>query len=229
MATNHPFVPVLGKRIRVTTLTPNGAIDASGEDGQIVTDGFVTVTLTAEVEEGIEILQRNAAGALCVNERFSDSFKYFTVEIEFCGVNPQLLTMMTNAEPYEDYAGEIAGFTVPEGEIDEAFGLEMWTGLSGVQSSGDEEPGGYLLLPFVAGGTFGDIEVTGEDAINFTVTGTRTKGNNNWGVGPYDVLMDDAGTAGPLPTALDPLDHMLLMDTMVAPPPVEDSAGAIPA
>lgn len=226
---NHTFVPILGKRIRVTRLFENGAIDTTGDDAQIVTDGFVTVSLTAEVEEGTEIIQRNASGALCVNEKFNDSFKRFTAEIEFCGVNPQLLTMVTNAEPYEDYAGDIAGFTIGEGEITEVFGLELWTGLSGAEASADTTPGGYFLLPFVAGGTFGDIEIGGEEAINFTLTGAMTKGGNQWGTGPYDVLLDEDGTPAPLPTPVDVLDHLLLMDTALAPPPIADSAASVAA
>lgn len=227
MAVNHSFIPILGKRIRVTRLSEFGAIDREGDDAQIVTDGFITVSLTAEVEEGTEIIQRNASGALCVNEKFSDSFKRFTVEIEFCGVNPQLLTMVTNAEPYEDYAGEIAGFTIGEGEITDAFALELWTGLSGIEPEEGAEPGGYFLLPFVGGGTFGDIEIGGEDAITFTLTGAMTKGGNQWNVGPYDVLLNEEGEPSPLPTAIDALDHLLLMDTALAPPPVADAASSI--
>lgn len=227
---NHTFIPLLGKRLRTTVVDSVGRVDTVNDEAQIATDGFITFNLTSEVEEGTEILQRNAQGALCVNEKFADSFKRFNLEIEFCGVNPQLFTMMTNAEPYEDYAGDIAGFTVSEGEIDKHFALELWTGLSGVSAGeGEDEPGGYLLLPFVAGGTFGDLEITGEDAINFSVTGAYTKGNNAWGVGPYDVLRDETMDAAPLPTALDPYDHLLLMDTALAPPPISTSAGPIPA
>lgn len=226
---NQPFIPILGKRIRTTRLHENGAVDETGDDAQLVTDGFVTVSLTAEVEDGTEIVQRNASGALCVNERFNDSFKRFTVEIEFCGVNPELLTMMTNAEPYEDYGGDIAGFTIGEGEITELFGLELWTGLSGAEAEADTMPGGYFLLPQVAGGTFGDIEIGGENAINFTLTGAMTKGGNQWGAGPYNVLLDEDGTAAALPTPVDALDHLLLMNTALAPPPVADSAAAVSA
>lgn len=225
---NHTFIPILGKRIRVTRLLENAAIDTTGDDAQIVTDGFVTVSLTAEVEEGTEIIQRNASGALCVNERFNDSFKRFGVEIEFCGVNPQLLTMVTNAEPYEDYSGDIAGFTIGEGPIEELFALELWTGLSGAESSEDAMPGGYFLLPLVGGGTFGDIEIGGEDAITFSLTGAMTRGGNQWGVGPYNVLLDETSAPSPLPTAVDALDHLLLVDTALAPPPVADSAESVP-
>src|SRR3546814_19393235 len=104
--------------------------------------------------------------------------------MEFCGVDPDLLSVTTNAEPYADYDLENAGFTVAEGTIDKRFSFELWTGLSGrACEPGDEEASGYLLLPFVNAGVLGDIEVTGEDAVTFSMTGAFTKGGNAWGVG----------------------------------------------
>lgn len=218
----HCFTPVLGKRLRATELGTCGDVTV-GTSNQLVTDGFITVTLSSEVEEGTEIIQRNAAGALCVNEKMADSFKRFTVEIEFCGVNPSLLAIVSNAEPYEDYAGDVAGFTVPEGEINKKFSLELWTGLSGqacLPGEAGGEASGYMLLPFLQAGVLGDIEMDGENAVTFSLTGAYTLGGNAWGVGPYNVLMDDSSVAAVLPTALDPFDHLLLIDTALAPPPV---------
>lgn len=229
--TTHCFTPVFGKRIRVTTLDGCGNWPiAAEEDALIVTDGFISVSLTSEVEDGTEIIQRNAAGALCVNERMASSFKRFTVELEFCGVNPSLLGMVTNAEPYNDYAGDVAGFTVPEGELSKAFALELWTGLSGQACEpGQEQAGGYMLLPFIMAGTLGDVTIDGENAVNFTLSGAYTKGGNGWGVGPFNVVYNNADVAAALPTALDPLDHLLLIDTGVAPPPVACSPQPMPA
>lgn len=220
MAT-HAYIPVLGKRIRVTRLDLCGNYPESAEeDAFIATDGFISVGLTADVEDGTEIVQRKADGSLCVNERLNSSFKRFNVEIEFCGVNPSLLAMVTNAEEYLDGAGDVAGFTVPEGEITKNFALELWTGLSGQACEpGAEEASGYLLLPFIRGGSLGDITVNGESNVTFTLTGAYTKGGNAWGAGPYSVVMDDASEPGILPTPLDPMDHLLLVDTALAPPP----------
>lgn len=220
MAT-HCFIPVRGKRLRLTTLDLMGNIpSASTADAWLATNGFISVNLTSEIEEGVEIIQRRADGALCVNERSSPSFKRFNFEAVFCGVNPSALAMITNAETYEDYGGDIAGITVAEGEITKNFALELWTGLTGqIQVPGEDEASGYLLLPFVGAGVIGDITVDGENAVNFTVTGASTKGGNQWGVGPYDVLLDETSEAAPLPTPLDSMDHLLLMDTALAPPP----------
>jgi hypothetical protein len=227
------FTPLLGKRLRVTSLDECGALPIAGvEEAILATDGFITLSLSSEVEEGAEILTTKADGSLCVNEKKSDSFKRFTVEAEFCGVNPSLLSMVSIAEPYLDYAGDVAGFTVPEGAIEKWFGLELWTGMAGgLCLPGQEAAGGYMLLPFIVGGVLGDIEITGEDAVNFSLTGAYTKGGNQWGVGPFDVVMSDAvpPVPAPLPTALDPFDHLLMMDTGVAPPPSACDPQAMPA
>jgi len=230
MAT-HCFIPVLGKRIRVTDLDTCGNYpEPDAPDAWLATDGFVSVNLTSEVEDGTEIVQRNAFGALCVNEKMSNSFKRFNVEITFCGVNPSLVTKVTNAEPYEDYAGDIAGFTVAEGSIDKKFAFELWTGLSGQAcAEGAEDASGYLLLPFVNGGTLGDITIDGENAVTFSLTGAYTMGGNAWGTGPYDVLLDGEGGPAELPTGLDPLDHLLLMDTGLAVPPSACDPQAMPS
>lgn len=227
----HIFIPVLGKRIRATILDACGAYPAPGTaDSALATDGFVSVSLSSEVEDGTEITKRKADGSLCVNERMSSSFKRFNVEIEFCGVNPALLSIVSNVTPYEDYNGDIAGFTVAEGELTKRFALEVWTGLSGQAcNAGDDEASGYILLPFVQAGVLGDIEITGEDAVTFTMTGGFTRGGNAWGSGPYKVVYNAGGTAAYLPTALDPLDHLLMMDTGLALPPSSGELIAMPA
>ena len=223
MAKTHSYTPVLGKRIRVTPLDTCGKFDKA-QHKPVATSGFVSVKLAAEVEDGTEITVRKADGSLCVNEKQSNTFKYFTVELEFGGVNPSVLDIVTNATKYLDPAG----FKVAYGKIEKKFALELWTGLSGQAcAAGAEDASGYLLLPFITAGTIGDIEVTGEDAITFSMTGAVTKSGNAWGVGPYDVVKKANGGGGggggfvnaKLPTALDPLDHLLMIDTALAPPP----------
>lgn len=191
------FAPMLGKRIRVTTLDECGALPAVGTPNAVLsTDGFISVNLSAEVEDGVEIITKKADGTLCVNEKRANSFKRFNVEMELCGVNPSLLSMTTNAEVYLDWASNAAGFTVPEGTIAKWFALELWTGISGaVCVPGSESASGYMLLPFVAGGVLGDLTIDGENAVSFTLTGAYTKGGNGWGVGPFDVLATTGSAA----------------------------------
>lgn len=214
---------LLGKRIRVTRLDASGNVPLTTvADSFIVTSGFVSVGMSFEMEDGDEIIVKRADGSLCINEKFSDSFKRATVEIELCEVNPNALTLMTNAEPYTGTVGtDVIGFTVPEGTIDKFFALELWMGLAGQGCTpGAAESSDYLLLPFVGAGLLGGITINGTDAITFTMTGASTKGGNAWGVGPWLVYDGGTGTFTPakLPTALDPDDHLLMIATDVPPP-----------
>jgi hypothetical protein len=237
---NHCFIPVLGKRIRVTMLDACGRVPApDDEDAWLATDGFISVTLGSEVEDGTEITTKKADGSLCVSQKSSSSFKRFTVEMEFCGVNPALLSMVSNAEPYHDGAStpNVIGFTVPEGPLNKNFALELWTGLAGggACEEGAEEASGYILLPYVQAGVLGNIEINGENAVTFSLTGSSTKGGNTWGKGPFDVVLKpgsgqgQAATPDVLPTALDPMDHLLIIETGVAPPPSACDPQPMPA
>jgi hypothetical protein len=216
---NHCTIPLLGKRLRVIPMDSCGRVPDGAE--YVATDGFVSITLDSEVEDGAEIIVRKANGSLCVNEKRANSFKRFTVEILFCGVNPALLGITTNAKPYVDgYTGDVTGYTVPEGEINKFFSLELWTGLSGgTCEPGAEEASGYILLPLVTAGVIGTIEITGEDAIDFSMTGASTKGGNSWGTGEFEVQLDETGAPAVLNPGVDPFDHFLMIDTGVAPPP----------
>lgn len=194
--TTHVYIPVLGKRLRVTTLDICGNPPGSATpDAFVVSGGFISIGISAEVEDGTEILSKRADGSLCVNEKLANSLKRLNVEIEFCGVDPDLLTMVSNAEPYYDYDGTtVLGFTIPEGTVDKKFALELWTGLTGEACApGVEEASGYLLLPFVNAGTLGDITIDGENAVTFSMTGGYTVGRNNWSTGPFNVVY--GGTA----------------------------------
>lgn len=216
----HTFSTVRGKRLRVTELDECGGV--SDKSNMITSDGFISVTISPETEDGSEIIVKNANGDICINEIGNPSFKYFTVEIEFCRVNPALLAIMTNADEYLDYAGDLSGFTVPEGTLSGAFALELWLGMSGqgCLSGNSGEASAYMLLPYVSQGVLGELEINGEDAITFKMTASVTKGGNTWGVGPYNVMLKEDGTPAKLPTAIDPLDHLLLSDTGYAPPAV---------
>lgn len=213
--TTHTYAPLFGRRIRVTQLSGSGSPTGLN---YFVTKGFVSVSLSAETEDGAEIIQRNANNELCINEKLSSTFKRLTASVRFCGVNPTLLSWMSNAETYQDYAGDDAGFTLSEGLIEGFFALELFTGLSG--SLGDANAGGYGLLPFLTKGTLADLTFDGENAVDFTIENMQSVSGNQWGVGPYNVVMNGDATpaAAPLPTALDPLTHFLLLDTAVAAP-----------
>ena len=91
---------------------------------------------------------------------------------------------------------------------------------------------GRIVIPMELRRTLGihvkdpiSISVDGENAVTFSMSGAVTKGGNGWGFGPFPIQGEGAG----LPTALDPLDHLLIMLTQAQVPAVSDDPVETPA
>jgi hypothetical protein len=223
MAQSRCFSPVRGRAMRVTRLDGCGR-PVYGDGSVGVSEGFVSVAFTANTDDGEEINVTNAAGKTCVREVPCPKFLGYGVEIEFCSADPALFALLTGQEPVLDEDGVAVGFRVNSdvSGCDSGFALEVWTGVPGVAcdttTSADANPGGYLLLPYLQGGIFGDFTIE-NDAISFTVTGAQTKTGSGWGAGPYNVQRNTQGNAVPLAKPIESGDHLHVQYTDVAPPP----------
>lgn len=232
MAGNQ-FAPVLGKRVRLTTLDACGNTPEAGtEDAFGVTDGFVSVSLTPETEDPNEINKTRADGTVVNAVKTPPTFKNYGVAIEFTDVYPSILTLISNIQEYVGPNGEVIGFSQSSGPIKTRFALELWSGLSDEACPDDanaEEMSGYFLLPKLNGGHLDNIEINGSDAASFTITGAYTEDGNAWGVGPFDVLQDETGAPAQLPTPLTSKNHLLLIETSLAPPEGSPDLQPMPA
>jgi hypothetical protein len=220
MASSFPLVR--GRTMRVTK-TDGCCAPAYGPDNMVVTDGFVSVALTANINTPDEIVITNANGKTCVRDAGCPEFQGYGVEITFCEVSPCLFSIVTGQPTVLDAQGEVVGFRMNSGisVCDSGFALEVWMGVPGVACSGDAGGFGYLLLPCLQGGVIGDFTIENA-AITFTVTGANTKAGNGWGYGPYQVVEDVNGDPGYLPQMLDPDDHLYVSFTAVPPPDETD-------
>lgn len=227
---NICYPVVRGRRLRATRLDGCGN-PVLGPDSTVVTAGFISVALTANILEGEEINVTNANGDVCVLDTPCPKFQDYSVEVTFCDVNPTLFNLMSG-QPLVLNGTDTVGFRMNADvtACDSGFALELWTGIpSDACEVGASASYGYMLLPFVQGGVLGDFTIENA-AINFTLTGARTKKGSGWGVGPYDVVMD-SGAPGPLATAITSGDHLHLERTTVDPPEADcdPSALGVPA
>lgn len=226
---SQPFSLVRGYALRATRLDGCGSV-VLGPDSVVETDGFISVALTANNDEGETISVTNAAGKICILDEPQPRFVNYGVVVNYCGVDPELVTLMTGQKKVLNADGSLAvGFRVNSriNVLNLGFALEMWSrvpvaacDLSGLESYG------YFLLPFIKGGTLGDFTVE-NGAINFTMTGAATKDGNNWGVGPYNVVRHTGGVAGPLNLPMDSFDHLNVEVTTVPPPTVDGGSRAL--
>lgn len=222
------FPLVRGRAIRVTRLDGCGA-PVPGADSQVTSDGFISVALAAQTDEGTTISVQNAAGKICILDEPCPVFTGYEISVEFCGVDPDLFRLLTGQPSVQDAAGETVGFRMNSkiDACDSGFALEIWSNVPAAACEAGATGGtfGYMLLPFNRGGVIGDFTV-GNDAVNFTMSGAKSRDGNAWGVGPYNVVSGTGGAPSKLPEAIDINDHLIVQSTSVPPP--DPSCGAGP-
>lgn len=212
---------IRGRALRVTRLDGCGN-PAPGPDSVVASKGFISVGLTANTEEGEAISVPNANGDICISDIPAPKFTGYSLEISLCGVNPNLVNLLTNQPLVYDGATTPApiGFRMNSGvDVDSSgFALELWSGVPAAACvPGQAQQYGYLLIPFIKGGVLGDLTVE-NGPVNFNVTGARSKDGSGWGVGPYNVTLNGTGVSSPLLKTIDAKDHLHVQVTSVPPP-----------
>lgn len=222
--------PAIGlDTVRITVEDLCGVPDW-GDDVQCVSDGFVSVAITANYTDIAEKRQNNGRGKVCVRRPASATFDDLTAVVTFCGMQPEVYSRMTGAPMVVSAeTGEVIGFD-DDTSVDLLairFGMEGWADAYDTADCGDDDlvPYWYHCWPSFFGGRAGDYTL--EDAlVNFTVTDLHTAGGAGWGIGPYNVTRDADGDPSPLLDALTKAKHGRRFVTTVAPPEV--TAGFLP-
>lgn len=218
---------VRGRVVRLTRLDGCGR-PVYGDSSVATSEGFISVAMTTNVEEGEAINVTNAAGKTCVREAAVPTFTGITSVITFCEVDPELFSLATGHPLVLDAAGNAVGFdeTTETDAAAQGFALEVWAGAP-TEACSENAQGtfGYLLLPYIQGGVVGDVTVENA-AVSFTISNATTKDGNGWGRGPYNVMLDGSGNPATLPTALGAKVHRRTLLVEVAPP--EGTAGTRP-
>lgn len=210
---------------RVTRLGPCGELPTVESDGcdYAVTESFVDIALTKVLQERQDALQLNANGDICVDKPKAPILRWYEVTITFCDVDPELFNIVS-AEPliFDDALtpNAVGWCTLPDSPAASNFALEFWTNTED-ECTGTDITYGYGVLFRVTQGMIGDVTIN-NGVVNFTVTGI-TRGGNQWGQGPYNVIVNqtgpNAGLPGPLLVAANPAAHKCFQWTTLAPPP----------
>lgn len=211
---------IRGRTMRATKVDECGAPIESA-CSQVVTDGFISVEYSPEVEEGEEVTVRKANGALCCSDQGCPELKWINVELTLCQVDPDLFSFFTGYPLVLDFAGNSVGNRVRSAvQCDQGVALEVWTDICGqVCTTTGAKQYGYFLLPWVINGIVGDFTIE-NDALSLVIS-ARTQVGGQWGTGPYNVDPTAVGNpppAGPLLTAIGATDHLDMHLTTVAPP-----------
>jgi len=221
--------PIINGRVMRVTRLDNCGVPAYGDYVTVTSEGFVSVAVTANYDDGEAIQVKNANGRFCVNKPAEPEMESLEVEVAFCDVDPDLYSAITGFPVIRDpLTGAAIGFSIRRSVRpgDVRWALEIWSDAtdSGGCDLGDF-PYVYQLWPFLQGAKIGDYTIE-NNAVTFTATGALSLDNNGWLTGPYEVVTDESGDPDVLQDPLDPMDHELIVRTIVPPPLPSD--GLVP-
>lgn len=94
MATQDNTASIQGVAIRVTRLDATGN-PLNGPGDSYTTSAFMRVSFTPEYEEGDEITEKSANGAVCISYKAPDTLKRITMELAICEPDPELTSLLS--------------------------------------------------------------------------------------------------------------------------------------
>lgn len=232
------FPVVKGTKLRATKVN-NCGLPQSGLANYVVTDGWVSATISPVFQEAEELEQRNAEGRVCVLDRTPPERKYYNLTYVLCQVNTCLITLFSSWQQELDWDGNAVGFRDQRRvESDYGVALELWTGGRAANDcpqpanddvfaqTGSGRDYGYFLTwgtEFV----LGDIEI-GAQVSTLTLTGISFAAPQ-WGRGPWNVVPIDAdGTPGRLIEPVGDDQQLVVLRTSVEPPEVTPGGECCP-
>ncbi len=177
----------------------------------LTTKGYISVTATAQIEDGEEFLVKNACGELCINEKDDDQFKRYDLEIQLCQVDPGVLELVTSARLLVDSEGTVKGFAYGESTDVENFALMLWNKVTPADCSGSDPEWYWFAFPWVTNGMMTDVTFE-NGPLTLTITASTHGAGSDWGrgLGP-DCILPEGEEA-------QSTDHLLAYLTTVQPP-----------
>lgn len=178
---------ILCERIRVCALGATGA-PLVGSTSMYVTDAVTKITWQQAIEGGVELIQRNGSGNLCVLRRTPDLVKWGEVTVEICAPDPELEWLLTGGTVLKTGTDtHTVGYQEPELGLDPVpygVSIEAW---SDTEENGQEAGTNQLFhwaWPKVK------LEKKGARSLELGVLANAFEGygyqNANWGSGPND-------------------------------------------
>jgi len=170
-----------------------------GPRSVLTSKGFVSVSASADNEEGEEFLVKNACGEPCINEKDCSFLKRFNLTINFCKIDPAGVELTTGQRLVMDAAGDGVGFGMGE-EImcDGGFSLELWQKLTNADCDAGGNPEWYYWSwPFITSGQLGDVTFeNGPFQFSINAFTKKIATDDQWGTdnrGPFCVYAAGQG------------------------------------
>lgn len=184
-----------------------------------VSECVASVAMNVVTDDQDDVIYRAANGSLCGVKRGCPTLLGYDIELNFFQVSPEFTDVLTGQPIVLDNLAEPVGNDSCSINCQTGFALEFWSELIGQNCTlTGAQKYLYVLLPWVTNAYINDLEI-GSEAVTFQLVGS-TRAGGQWGVGPYNVVLNGAapGTPGPMLTPLGATCHRRMQTTTVAPP-----------
>lgn len=185
-------------RIRATRLDANGS-PAAGANNVYVSDKLIQLAVTPDIEQGEEkTLKGGCRGCILATSKVPDLLKRFNFEFDMGIFEPGLLEMLTGAAVISD-GGDVVGISWPDQAFDCSGSAQPNIAFEAWQNAWNQG-GPDATLPYmhwVWPSTFWQVGAytAGADFAQPKLTGF-SRGNENWGLGIHDDLLQAVGPLG---------------------------------
>ena len=199
------------KTIRLTRTTRCGE-PIPGPGNTYVTKAVVSLTDTPNLREGEAQEQANGDNEICVSYTPPTTLRDKGIALVLCGVDDYVLEFLSTVVVVDNEEGDPEGyFDTTEVDASSAFAIETWSAVGdGAECIDTPEDDSYFATagagltaynysayPAITNGRITDAIEYGASLANITINGTA-KVAPLWGLGPYDVRVDDNGDPGRL-------------------------------
>lgn len=219
---DQQVAPIKAKVMRAVKLDTCGNPVTGASSSQVVAKGFTQVQVSPDYEDGTEFLTKLADGTPCVNQKDPAFLKRAGLEMHFCVLSPDWVTITTGETQILTGSGPVTGTGNMFGTdlLTNRFSLELWQPVSGV---GACTPSGlqnyvYWAFPNVTNTKLNDFTFE-LGVFDFVIAAETDYTGYLWGDGPGSVSWLPAGVT--VPTT----KHFLYNVTTTPPPAV--TAGAV--
>jgi len=182
---------IQGVAIRVTGLDAAGNLQ-NGPGDSYTTSAFMRVSFTPEYEEGDELSEKNASGAIAVTYKVPDTLKRITMELAITEPDPELTNLLSGGLLLRKNLGTFAnpldrsvGWASPGvGDDPAGYGvaIEAWSFAVKDGKKDSKLPYFYWVFPYVKVRQSGDRVI--ENGILATTFQGYGLGNTNFRSGP---------------------------------------------
>lgn len=205
--------PIKGRVIRVQALDVCGN-PVTGAGKVVVADGFLMVHPTPQYEDGVEFVKRRADGALCVNQKDPGQLKRVSLELTFCVMDPDLITLQTGSrEILTSSTG--TGVVFNDSLITTRWSLEVWqniTGRGACNAAGLQQYV-YWIFPNIGNAQIKDFQIENQ-ALEWKMSAETQSVGALWGAFPTGATQPNTLLGG----ALQAGEHYGYNITTIAPP-----------